>query len=349
MFLTNQIWPCPFLLTIYAQGCEECEAGKYQKNKGANTCVRCEAGTYSAEPKLAVCINCLSGVRPCLLAPDENNFSNVNASTRLLSHASHCKYATVFFQEYQPLSGETSCRSCAPGKFSVSPREWMQTCTDSADYKLILCFSLHREFICLYSGRMVHRAALHAQLDLLLPPKVRPRAPVAVPELPRCTTVVTYASPSFQYSARNLLYIVNIYRSCHYCWHKICITSPDPHIIQSNATTRTNASSNHSTVPWHNETSFHDRGESAEVEWTRSASMNAHSGIAEVDGASSTGATRCVPCAAGKFTNFAGAASCQECKPNFISEHSASTTCLQCPRGTYQVGTWSQVGCWMLF
>jgi hypothetical protein len=125
--------------------------------------------------------------------------------------------------------------------------------------------------------------------------------------------------------------------------------SPDPHITQSNTTTPTNASSTNSTVPGHNETSFHDRGESAEVEWTRSSDMNAHSGIAEVDGVSITGATRCVPCAAGKFANFAGASSCQDCKPNFISEHSARTTCLQCPRGTYQVGTWSQVGCGMLF
>jgi hypothetical protein len=64
---------------------------------------------------------------------------------------------------------------------------------------------------------MVHRAALHVQLDLLLPPKVRPRAPVAVQELPRYTTVVTYASPSSQYSAPNFLFIENIYRSCHYC------------------------------------------------------------------------------------------------------------------------------------
>jgi hypothetical protein len=125
--------------------------------------------------------------------------------------------------------------------------------------------------------------------------------------------------------------------------------SPDPHITQSNTTTPTNASSTNSSVPGHNKTSFHDRGESAEVEWTRSENMNAHSGIAEVDGVSIAGATRCVPCAAGKFANFAGASSCQDCKPNFISEHSASTTCLQCPRGTYQVGTWSQAGCGMLF
>ena len=200
MFMINQIWPCPFLLTIYTQGCEECEAGKYQKNKGANTCVRCEAGTYSDEPKLAVCINCLSGVNPCLPASDENNFSNVNASTRLLPRASHGNYASVFFQEYQPLSGETSCRSCASGKFSVSPRDWMQTCSKPAACrtadKVILRFSLHRDFICLYSVRMVHRAALHALLDLLLPPKDQPRAPVAVQELPRCTTVETYSSPS---------------------------------------------------------------------------------------------------------------------------------------------------------
>ena len=97
----------------------------------------------------------------------------------------------------------------------------------------------------------------------------------------------------------------------------------------------------------HNETSSLYRGESAGEHLTQSGRTTGQTKIVEVNTTSSTGATKCEPCAAGKFANAAGASTCQDCKPNFFSQHSASTTCMECPRGRYQVGTWMHGIRWM--
>jgi len=64
----------------------------------------------------------------------------VDASIRMFVLASDHSYLSVFFQEYQPLTGEKACVPCAPGNFSVSSVHEFQLRQSMQTFKLKLLF-----------------------------------------------------------------------------------------------------------------------------------------------------------------------------------------------------------------